>query len=144
MAEDLHLRRPVEVGGLDRPSGGAEDEIDEHFSVVRFEEPLLRRPFGREPRLGERVERSFRVLLPDEEVHVVVGRRSAPRPGGEPAAEHERNARVAESGGRALHRLDELADLLRGLIRGHDAGIPVGRRAQPEFTCHRSRVSLPT
>ena len=47
----------VEVSGLDRASGGPEDEIDQHVPVMGLEEPFLRRAFRDEPGLPRQCHR---------------------------------------------------------------------------------------
>ena len=74
------------------------------------------------PRVDERRERALRILLADEEVDVVLGRRSAARPRREPAPEQVRDLGVAQRGGRDLHGVDQVGEVVGRRVGHDDAG----------------------
>ena len=107
---DLQLLGAREVLVADRPARRAEDQVDQRSLVVGLQQPSLGRPLGLHAGLDERLERALGVLLADEEVDVVLGRRAAASPAGEAAAEQVRDAGVAQRRGRDLHRVDQLVE----------------------------------
>ena len=104
---------PVEVALVDLAAGRAEDQVDQRLAVPGLQQPVLGRPFRLHPRGVERRQRALGVLLADEEVDVVLGRRPAASPGGEPAAEDVRHLGVAQRSRGALHRVEQLGKVLR-------------------------------
>jgi len=114
------------VKAWDGAAGGMEDQVDENVAVPRLHEPALRWALEAKARRRERLLRPFDVALAHEEVDVVVGRRAAARPRGEPAPEEERHLRVAQRGRAALHRLDELEEGVVGL-GAHGPWVPIRR-----------------
>ena len=91
--------------------------------VVRLEQPSLgRRGRAHADRL-ERVESAGSIVLAEVEVDVVVGRWAAARPGREPATQHRRHAGFVESGAGALHRVDQLGQILTRCV-SHGGVVP--------------------
>ena len=86
--------------GLDRPV----DQVHHPVVVVDLDQPVLRRPLGGEPGLHQRLQGPFDVLLPDQEVDVVVAGVPAVGVHGEAAAQGERDLGLLEHGGDPLQR----------------------------------------
>ncbi len=112
---------------VDRASGWVEDQVDQRLPVPGLEQPVLRRLLGFHSSLDERLESALGIPLMDEEVDVVLGRRSAARPGCEAAAQDVWHLGVPESGVRALHRVDQLGKVLGGRV-GHGPAVYPGSR----------------
>src|SRR3954471_168909 len=108
---DLADRSAVDDLVGDRAARRVEDQVDEGaVSVPCLVEPTLGRPLRLPARVLERFECVIGVLRPEEEVDVVLALRSPSGPGGQAAAQHERDLRLLEDRGRGLHRLDQLLE----------------------------------
>jgi hypothetical protein len=84
------------LGGLDALRGhlhplGFEDEIDEDLVVPCLEQPLLGRVLATHPGFDQSSLGAPRVLGQDHQIDVVLRPRSATRPDGDAATDHERH-----------------------------------------------------
>ncbi len=115
---DLALLAAPDQLVVDVEAGGAEDQVDEHVPVPRLVEPLLRRRLRAQPRVRQCLERAVGVRRLDQEIEVVVGRRAAAYPGGDPARDQIGNAGVAQRGSRLLQGRDHAVE---GVVSGGHA-----------------------
>src|SRR5438552_5597684 len=111
---DAHLVTAREELVVDGGAVRREQQVDEDVAVPGLCQPALRRPFGAHAGRGEGVEGGVDVALTDEEVDVVFGRRAPACPRGEPPAQRELDAGVAQCGRTVLERFEDLGRLRGG------------------------------